>query len=111
MCRIKYTGRQLQQREPVVWQPWMQKDICQRRGYTNPHPLKGSFCIFNVNQNPMSKDMHRNASNILFQRAKELRNNETKAEEILWSYLRTKPFQFKFRRQHPYFQYIFDFYC
>ena len=59
----------------------------------------------------MSKKLHSNAPTILFQRAVELRKNQTKAEEILWEYLKTKPLGFKFRRQHPYFQYIFDFYC
>ncbi|MBO9682401.1 MAG: DUF559 domain-containing protein [Flavisolibacter sp.] len=30
---------------------------------------------------------------------------------MLWNYLRTKPFGFKFRRQHPFSIYILDFYC
>ena len=30
---------------------------------------------------------------------------------MLWGYLRTKPLGFKFRRQHPYANYILDFYC
>ena len=59
----------------------------------------------------MSKKLHSNASTILFERAVELRKNQTKAEEILWNYLRTRPLGYKFRRQHPYFHYIFDFYC
>ena len=59
----------------------------------------------------MSKNLHSNASTILFERAVELRKQPTKAEEMLWEYLKTKPLGFKFRRQHPYFQYIFDFYC
>ena len=59
----------------------------------------------------MSKKLHSNAPVILFERALELRKQPTKAEEILWEYLKTKPLGYKFRRQHPYFQYIFDFYC
>ena len=59
----------------------------------------------------MSKKLHSNATTILFERAVELRKNQTKAEEILWDYLRTRPLGYKFRRQHPYFNFIFDFYC
>jgi len=46
-----------------------------------------------------------------FERASELRNHQTFAEEILWNYLRTKPFGLKFRRQHSFSIYILDFYC
>lgn len=55
--------------------------------------------------------MHKGALKHLFQRARELRNEATHPEIILWNYLRTKPLGFKFRRQHPYANYIFDFYC
>ena len=47
----------------------------------------------------------------IFQRAKELRNQPTDAERILWMYLRTRPGGYKFRRQHPAGNYILDFYC
>jgi cyclase len=47
----------------------------------------------------------------LYQRARELRNNATHAETLLWGYLKTKPHGFKFRRQHPFSVYILDFYC
>ena len=59
----------------------------------------------------MSKKLHSNAPVILFERALELRKQQTKAEEMLWDYLKTRPLGYKFRRQHPYFHYIFDFYC
>ena len=55
--------------------------------------------------------MHAGAIRHLYQRARELRNNATHAETILWGYLKTKPHGFKFRRQHPYAIYILDFYC
>jgi cyclase len=55
--------------------------------------------------------MFSGASKEIFQRATELRNRETHAEDILWGYLKTKPLGFKFRRQHPYANYILDFYC
>lgn len=47
----------------------------------------------------------------MFQMAREHRNKSTHAEEILWNYLKTKPLGIKFRRQHPFFIYILDFYC
>ena len=59
----------------------------------------------------MNKDMHAGASHEIYQRARELRDNATHAELILWGYLRTKPLGYKFRRQHPYSIYILDFYC
>ena len=59
----------------------------------------------------MKKKMFGGAEQLLFKRASELRKQQTFAEEILWNYLRTKPFGFKFRRQHPFSCYILDFYC
>lgn len=59
----------------------------------------------------MARKMHAGAIKPLYQRARELRNNSTHAEEILWGYLKNKPYDFKFRRQHPYSIYILDFYC
>ena len=55
--------------------------------------------------------MHAGAIKPLYQRAREFRNNSTHAETILWGYLKTKPLGYKFRRQHPYSNYILDFYC
>jgi very-short-patch-repair endonuclease len=59
----------------------------------------------------MANKMHNGAIKPLYQRARELRNNATHAETILWGYLKTKPLGLKFRRQHPYAIYILDFYC
>jgi len=59
----------------------------------------------------MRKKMFLGADNFLFERASKLRKQQTFAEEILWNYLRTKPFGFKFRRQHAFSIYILDFYC
>ena len=55
--------------------------------------------------------MFQKANPLIFAKAKQLRNNLTDAEVILWEYLRTKPFGYKFRRQHPIQQFIADFYC
>ena len=44
--------------------------------------------------------------------AKDLRNNMTESEQLLWSVLRMKQFDgYKFRCQHPVYRYILDFYC
>jgi RecG-like helicase/very-short-patch-repair endonuclease len=43
---------------------------------------------------------------------KNLRKNWTEVEEILWEVLRNRKFEWlKFRRQHPFWRYIADFYC
>jgi len=59
----------------------------------------------------MEKKMHAGATKPLYQRAREFRNNATNAESVLWGYLKNKPLGYKFRRQHPYSNYILDFYC
>lgn len=51
------------------------------------------------------------AGSILFENAKALRKSLTHAEMILWNYLKMKPSEYKFRRQHPIGNYIADFYC
>ncbi len=43
------------------------------------------------------------------QRARNLRNNMTKAEWKLWGYIRNKQLDIRFRRQHPIDNYIVDF--
>jgi very-short-patch-repair endonuclease len=47
----------------------------------------------------------------LYSRRKELRNNSTPQEIILWVYLKKSQLGFKFRRQHSIGGYIVDFYC
>ncbi len=44
-------------------------------------------------------------------RRRELRKNQTKAEEILWFELRNSKLGAKFKRQHSIGGYITDFYC
>ena len=55
--------------------------------------------------------MHVGAKAPIFKFAAQLRANMTEPEKRLWEYLRTKPQGFKFRRQHPFGNYILDFYC
>ena len=57
-------------------------------------------------------DMNYGASPKIFEKAKILRNNMTKAEKLLWERLSRKQLRgFKFRRQHPVADFICDFYC
>ena len=51
------------------------------------------------------------AGPIIFKLAKELRNNVTPTEMILWGKLKECFPNLKFRRQHPISIYIADFYC
>jgi very-short-patch-repair endonuclease len=54
------------------------------------------------NKSPYKKGgMFEGASHLLFEKAKQLRNNMTGTEEVLWMHLRTGINGFKFRRQHP----------
>ncbi len=51
------------------------------------------------------------ASHLIFQKAEELRNKSTPAEELLWNHLNNSSEGIKFRRQHPCALYVLDFYC
>jgi N-acetyl-alpha-D-muramate 1-phosphate uridylyltransferase len=55
--------------------------------------------------------MHYGASKLIFQRAEELRKFPTHEEEIVWGHLSKNQLGVKFRRQHPIWNYIADFYC
>lgn len=59
----------------------------------------------------MKENMHYGASNLIFQKAEELRNHMTPAEEVLWKHIHINEWRLKFRRQHPIWNYIADFYC
>ena len=55
--------------------------------------------------------MFEGASHLLFENAKQLRNNMTGTVEILWMHLRAGINRYKFRRQHPIGNYIVDLFC
>ena len=59
----------------------------------------------------MKENMYYGASHLVFQKAEELRNRMTPAEEILWKYIHINAWKLKFRRQHPIWNYVADFYC
>ena len=51
------------------------------------------------------------AQPIIFEQAKKLRKNPTRAEQKLWERLNKNQLGVKFRRQHSVYKYIADFYC
>ncbi len=51
------------------------------------------------------------APNLIFEKARELRNHPTRAESVLWDYFGERPLGYKFRRQHPIADFVVDFYC
>lgn len=55
--------------------------------------------------------MYYGANSWVFQRAEELRNRMTPAEEILWNAIHINEWKLKFRRQHPIANWVVDFYC
>lgn len=59
----------------------------------------------------MKLSMFHEASLVIFELAKKLRNNVTPTEMLLWGRLKEHFPKLKFRRQHPVSIYIADFYC
>jgi imidazole glycerol-phosphate synthase subunit HisF len=59
----------------------------------------------------MKENMFYGAGHLIFEKAKQLRNNVTATEMILWGKLKESFPKIKFRRQHPISFYIADFYC
>lgn len=58
------------------------------------------------------KNLNYGASQDIIEKAKNLRKRMTESEKLLWSKLRNKQVDgFKFRRQHPIWIFIADFYC
>ena len=58
----------------------------------------------------MERKRVRGTTRELDARARELRHAPTRAEDLLWNYLRGWKLA-KFRRQHPVDRFILDFYC
>ena len=55
--------------------------------------------------------MHGGATKDKFAFAAYLRKVMTVQEKKMWEYLKTRPHDLKFRRQHPFKDYVLDFYC
>lgn len=61
---------------------------------------------------PEVRGMYDDVPKYVIALSKDLRKNATRAESILWEYLRDgRLMNYKFRRQHPIGRYITDFYC
>ena len=58
-----------------------------------------------------NEGMHGEAKSDKFAFAEYLRKNATPEETKLWEYLKQRHKGYKFRRQHPFNDYILDFYC
>jgi len=57
-------------------------------------------------------NLHEGALGKLYQYGRELRQESTEAEKLLWAELRNRKLNgLKFRRQHPLDKFIVDFYC
>jgi very-short-patch-repair endonuclease len=86
---------------------------------TSPQPLslrRGAFGAFKfVNYFVMAdynEKLHNNANPSTYENAHYLRQLKTEAEEKLWQSIRNrKVMNLKFRRQHPFGNYVLDFYC
>jgi very-short-patch-repair endonuclease len=56
--------------------------------------------------------LHHHANPSTYEIARVLRKQQTEAEELLWQLLRNrKVCNLKFRRQHPFENFVLDFYC
>lgn len=62
-------------------------------------------------KNDIKHDMYLGAPPSLLEVAKQLRTQETPAEKLLWTRLSRNQLGVKFRRQHPIYYYVADFYC
>jgi len=57
-------------------------------------------------------NLHKEAIGKLYQYARELRQEPTVSEKLLWTAIRNRKLNnLKFRRQHPIDKFIVDFYC
>jgi cyclase len=59
----------------------------------------------------MKEGMFYKADPLIFEKARELRNNLTAAEQTFWLRLKENFPAYRFRKQHPISIYIADFYC
>lgn len=59
-----------------------------------------------------NNNLHHHAIPSTYEIARILRKQQTEAEELLWQLLRNRKVAgLKFRRQHPFENYVLDFYC
>lgn len=78
----------------------------------SPYWRGGLAKMTNMPNEPKSYTFFQNASNDAFEKARALRKNGTMAEDQLWQAVRNRKIDgLKFRRQHPFEEFILDFYC
>ena len=83
-------------------------------GVNKKDVLKKHLILKNLHYGKPNKKtiLNEGADPLIFQNARNLSENMTEAEELLWEELRLKKLDgFKFRRQHPIGIHILDFYC
>ncbi len=62
--------------------------------------------------NTTERQMFYGATPLIFERANQLRKNQTESEKFLWEILKNKQMLgLRFKRQHPIDKFIADFYC
>lgn len=79
-----------------------------------PPPLPSSSKEKGWSTLPKNKkefSLYQQIDNDIIQFTKDLRKNQTSAEEFFWELVRNNKLWLKFRRQHPFGRYIVDFYC
>jgi very-short-patch-repair endonuclease len=64
-----------------------------------------------VKKRTIELNMFYGATSRLFIKAKELRENMTHAEKIVWEHIRNNKLGVRFKAQHPIERFIADFYC
>jgi very-short-patch-repair endonuclease len=72
-------------------------------------PLKGARGMLSIEY--MSKNIIIPYNPKLRSLARQLRNNSTLSEVLLWKNIKGKSFDYEFHRQVPLFDFIVDFYC
>ena len=76
------------------------------QGEPHPSPLLKGEGIEGMKEN------YKNVPEYIKDLSKDLRHFGTDSEQILWEVLRNRKFNnLKFRRQHPFWRYVADFYC
>jgi very-short-patch-repair endonuclease len=81
-----------------------------RKEITKPYKMMVS--ILNARRFHMRDDPSKDTPPAIYARARELRQDLTHAETIMWNALRDRRLNgLKFRRQHPVGLFIADFYC
>ncbi len=98
-----------------IWVWTQQIEDSLRSYFKSPHsvsPIGREAATELWNKKDMILDQKEYSPRYIVELSKKLRKTQTKAKEFLWEILRNRKFNnLKFRRQHPFWRYIADFYC